>query len=63
MNNKIVIEILSIKKEVLRVAAYCRVSTAYEENNGELPMYLMENNHETIISKEIFQEAQRRKSS
>ncbi|WP_369695504.1 recombinase family protein, partial [Alkalibaculum bacchi] len=51
------------KKEVLRVAAYCRVSTAYEENNGELPMYLMENNHETIISKEIFQEAQRRKSS
>ena len=31
MNNKIVIEIPSIKKEVLRVAAYCRVSTAYEE--------------------------------
>jgi hypothetical protein len=29
--NNIVIEIPSIKKEVLRVAAYCRISTAYEE--------------------------------
>lgn len=32
------------------------------KNNGELPMYLMENNHEAIISKETFKEVQRRKS-
>ena len=33
------------------------------KNNGELPMYLIEKNHEAIISKEVFEEVQRRKSS
>ena len=33
------------------------------KNDGQLPMYLIENNHEAIISKEIFEEVQRRKSS
>jgi len=33
------------------------------KNNGQLPMYLIENNHEAIISKEIFEEVQRRKIS
>ncbi len=32
MNNNIVIEIPAIKKEVLRITTYCRVSTAYEES-------------------------------
>lgn len=36
MNNNIVIEIPSIKKEVLCAAAYCRVSTAYEEQQTSL---------------------------
>ncbi|MDF9407203.1 MAG: Transposon gamma-delta resolvase [Pelotomaculum sp. PtaB.Bin013] len=33
------------------------------KNNGKLPMYLIENDHEAIISKEVFEEVQRRKSS
>lgn len=32
------------------------------KNNGEFPMYLIEDNHEAIISKEIFEEVQRRKA-
>jgi len=33
------------------------------KNNGELPMYIIDNNHEAIISKKVFEEVQRRKSS
>lgn len=32
------------------------------KNNGKLPMYLIENSHEAIISKEVFEEVQRRKA-
>ena len=34
--SNIVIEIPSTKKDILRVAAYCRVSTAYEEQQSSL---------------------------
>ena len=34
--SSIVIEIPSVKKEILRVAAYCRVSTVYEEQQSSL---------------------------
>lgn len=52
--NKTVIEIPSIKKEVLRVAAYCRVSTAYEEQqtslNSQIQYYTdYINNHECWV--------------
>lgn len=33
--SNIVIGIPSTKKEILRVAVYCRVSTTYEENRNE----------------------------
>jgi len=32
-------------------------------NNGELPMYYVENSHEAIVSQELFDEAQKQKSS
>lgn len=34
--SNVVIEIPSIKKEILRVAAYCRVSTVYDEQQSSL---------------------------
>ncbi len=61
MNNKIVIEIPSIKKEVLRVAAYCRVSTAYEEQQTSLDSQIQYytdyiNNHEGWVLSSIYSE-------
>ncbi|MCG9969903.1 recombinase family protein [Pelotomaculum terephthalicicum JT] len=61
MNNKIVIEIPAIKKEVLRVAAYCRVSTAYEEQQTSLDSQIQYytdyiNNHEGWVLAGIYAE-------
>jgi DNA invertase Pin-like site-specific DNA recombinase len=57
-NEKYIGTVLSQKSYVENCLTHKQV-----KNNGELPMYLMENNHEAIISKEIFEEVQRRKSS
>ena len=61
----------------LRVAAYCRVSTEEEEqqtftqdcinkkvikNTGQFPMYLIQNNHPAIVSREIYQAVQAEKT-
>lgn len=32
-----------------------------KKNNGELDMYFIKNNHEAIISREVFEEVQKRK--
>lgn len=61
MNDSIVIEIPSIKKEVLRVAAYCRVSTAYEEQQTSLDSQIQYytdyiNNHESWVLSGIYSE-------
>lgn len=61
MNNNIVIEIPPIKKEVLRVVAYCRVSTAYEEQQASLDSQIQYytdyiSNHEGWILADIYSE-------
>ncbi len=61
MNNNIVIEIPPIKKEVLQVAAYCRVSTAYEEQQTSLDSQIQYytdyiNNHEGWVLAGIYSE-------
>ena len=48
-NEKYVGTVLSQKSYVVNCLTHKQV-----KNNGELPMYLMENNHEAIISKEVF---------
>lgn len=56
-NEKYIGAVLSQKSYVENCLTHKQV-----KNNGELPMYLIENNHEAIISKETFEEVQRRKS-
>ena len=61
MKDNIVIEIPAIKKEVLRVAVYCRVSTAYEEQQTSLDSQIQYytdyiNNHEGWILAGIYSE-------
>ncbi|MEL7568650.1 MAG: recombinase family protein [Dehalobacterium sp.] len=65
--NKIVLEIPSIKKEVLHVAAYCRVSTAYEEQQTSLDSQIQYytdyiNNHEGWVLAGIYSEQEGSKS-
>lgn len=57
-NEKYVGTVLSQKSYVSNCLTHKQV-----KNNGELPMYLMENNHEAIINKEVFEEVQRIKFS
>ncbi|MCB8818367.1 recombinase family protein [Desulfosporosinus shakirovi] len=57
-NEKYIGTVLSQKSYVENCLTHKQV-----KNNGDLPMYLIENNHEAIISKEIFDEVQRRKTS
>lgn len=61
MNNKIVIEIPAIKKEVLHIAANCRISTAYEEQQTSLDSQIQYytdyiNNHEGWVLAGIYSE-------
>ncbi|PYG87233.1 DNA invertase Pin-like site-specific DNA recombinase [Ruminiclostridium sufflavum DSM 19573] len=55
-NEKYVGTVLSQKSYVENCLTHKQV-----KNNGELSMYFIENNHDAIISKEIFEEVQRRK--
>ena len=57
-NEKYIGTVLSQKSLVENCLTHKQV-----KNNGQLSMYLIENNHEAIISKEIFEEVQRKKSS
>jgi len=57
-NEKYIGTVLSQKSFVENCLTHKQV-----KNSGQLPMYLIENNHEAIISKEIFEEVQRRKIS
>lgn len=56
-NEKYVETVLSQKTYVENCLTHKQV-----KNNGKLPMYLIENSHEAIISKEVFEEVQRRKA-
>lgn len=56
-NEKYVGTVLSQKSYVENCLTHKQI-----KNNGELPMYLMENNHKAIISKEVFEQVQRMKS-
>lgn len=56
-NEKYIVTVLSQKSYVANCLTHKQV-----KNNGELPMYLMENIHEAIISNKVFEEVQRMKS-
>lgn len=45
---------------ILRAAAYCRVSTLQEEQNGSYKTHYVTDDHEGIVSREVWNKAQER---